>query len=63
MFRLTIVIFRLSYEPLLLLEGGCAYLGSNMAYSVFAAVFYIHNVTYICYATLTFWRRNYFFLF
>ena len=28
------------------LHGGCAYLGSHMAYSVFAAVF-IHNVTYI----------------
>jgi hypothetical protein len=28
------------------LQGGCAYLGSHMAYSVFASVFFIHNVTY-----------------
>jgi len=29
------------------LQGGCAHLGSHMAYSVFAAVYCIHNVTYI----------------
>jgi len=29
------------------LQGGCAHLGSHMAYRVFAAVFFIHNATYI----------------
>jgi len=28
-------------------QGGCAHLGSHMAYSVFAAVFLINGVTYI----------------
>ena len=40
MFRLTIVIFR----TVIALQGGCSHLGSHMAYSVFAAVFFIHNV-------------------
>ena len=33
------------------LQGGCAHLGSHMAYIVFAAVF-IHNLTYIYYAII-----------
>jgi hypothetical protein len=46
MFRLTIVIFRLRLRTVIALQGGCAHLGSHMAYSVFAVVF-IHSVTYI----------------
>jgi len=38
MFRLTIFIA---------LQDGCAHLGSHVAYSVIAAVCFIHNVTYI----------------
>jgi len=29
------------------LQGGCAHLGSHMAYSDLLRFFYIHNVTYI----------------
>jgi len=29
------------------LQGGYAHLGSHMAYSVFTAVYFIHNMTYI----------------
>jgi len=35
------------------LQGGCAYLGSHMAYSVFTAVFFMHKVTYIYYAIVS----------
>jgi len=28
------------------LQGGCVHLGSHMAYSVFAVVFFVHKVTY-----------------
>jgi len=35
------------------LQGGCAHLGSHMAYSVFAAVFFMRNVTYIYYAIIS----------
>jgi len=32
-----------------ILQGSCAHLGSDMAYSVFAVVFSVHKVTYILY--------------
>jgi len=40
------------------LQSGCGHLGSNMAYSVFAA-FFIHNVTYIyCAIINSVWRAQ-----
>jgi len=33
------------------LQGGCAHLGSHMAYSVFAVIFFVHKVTYILFVS------------
>jgi len=35
------------------LQDGCAHLGFDMAYSVFAVVFLLHKVTYVYYASIS----------